>query len=463
MTTKYKKYPEYEMSEYFRVELPTEWKEKRLGFIADQNKTAFVDGPFGSDLKTDDYLDSGVPLIQLNNIRDNTHNLKSLKYISVSKKEQLCRHIARPGDVVIAKMADPVARAAVVVDEYDEYVIVADCVKLTPNLSKISLSYLVWAINSEIVRTKAELVSTGTTRVRINLTELKKLKVPYPSYKEQQQIADFLDYETSKIDTLIEKQEKLIELLKEKRQAVISHAVTKGLNPNVPMKDSGVEWLGEIPEHWGLCTLRRCANFVDGDRGKEYPSDSDIKSEGILFLSSKNIIEGRLDLSEVKYISEQKFAALNRGKTKDGDLIVKVRGSAGRIGELAKFNTSEHGCDTAFINAQMMIIRPHKTLLSDYAVLISKSVYWYEQLLVGAYGTAQQQLSNDIFSNLYIVLPSITEQEAIIGFVEDKENLLNQSIAYALMQIKLLKERRTSLISATVTGKIDVRDWVRPE
>ena len=228
-------YDSYKFSDYFQTNLPEHWLEKRLGFLADGHRNAFVDGPFGSDLKTNDYKDSGIPLIQLNNIRDNKHIMRNMKFITEEKKKELARHIALPGDLVIAKMAEPVARAAIVSSEHQEYVIVADCVKLTPNTKLVNRSYLVWAINSDYVRINAELVSTGTTRIRINLGELKKLKIPYPTYEEQLQIAIFLDHETAKIDTLIENQQQLIKLLKEKRQAVISHAVTKGLNPEIPM------------------------------------------------------------------------------------------------------------------------------------------------------------------------------------------------------------------------------------
>lgn len=123
-------------------------------------------------------------------------------------------------------MAEPVARATIVNVKYKEYVIVADCVRLTPDILKINPTFLIYAINSKSVRIGAELVSTGTTRIRINLTELKKLWIPYPPLEEQQQIANYLDDKTSKIDTLIEKSNKSIELLKEKRTALISAAVT---------------------------------------------------------------------------------------------------------------------------------------------------------------------------------------------------------------------------------------------
>ncbi len=169
-------YSELKYSDYFKTELPSHWQEKRLGFLSMQTKNAFVDGPFGSDLKSDDYLDEGIPLIQLNNIRDGKHILRNMKFISQNKKIDLIRHLALPQDIVIAKMAEPVARAAVVSDEYDEYVIVADCVKLSPDLELVDLNFLIWAINSDCVRENAELVSTGTTRIRINLGELKNLK-----------------------------------------------------------------------------------------------------------------------------------------------------------------------------------------------------------------------------------------------------------------------------------------------
>jgi type I restriction enzyme S subunit len=207
-------------------EVPEHWSEKRLGYLAKQERAAFVDGPFGSDLKSSDYIESGIPLIQLNNIRDNTHIIRNMKFITEDKKQQLRRHLAIPGDIVIAKMADPVARAAAVVNDYPEYIIVADCVKLSPNRNLVNLEYLVWAINCDYVRINAELVSTGTTRIRISLGELKKLKVPFPPYDEQLRIAEFLNKKKEKFEIIELKAEKQVSLLRERRTALISAAVT---------------------------------------------------------------------------------------------------------------------------------------------------------------------------------------------------------------------------------------------
>ncbi|HCR0082893.1 TPA: restriction endonuclease subunit S [Klebsiella aerogenes] len=300
-------------------------------------------------------------------------------------------------------------------------------------------------------------------RWRLPTEAFNEIVYPCPSLTEQIHIASFLDHETAKIDNLIEKQQQLIELLKEKRQAVISHAVTKGLNPDVPMKDSGVEWLGEVPEHWTISTLKHHAKFIDGDRGSEYPNDNDLVDDGVVFLSSKNISNWEINIDDANYISREKFNRLNRGKTINGDVIVKVRGSTGRIGELAIFETERLNKSTAFINAQMMIIRLKNSFNNRFLCNVAQGHYWMEQLNVGAYGTAQQQLNNAIFSGMIMVVPPIDEQLTINKFLELEIKRFDGLIKNTSNMIQLIQERRTALISAAVTGKIDVRDWVAPD
>lgn len=315
---KFKAYEKYAYSDYFKAELPVEWMEKRLSYISAYDRNSFVDGPFGSDLKSNDYKESGVPLIQLNNIRDGKHVLQNYKFITEKKRVELSRHVALPNDIVIAKMAEPVARSAIVSDKYPEYVIVADCVKLSPDLSLINLNFLNWAINSDLVKMNAELVSSGTTRIRISLGELKKLKIPYPSLIEQQAIANFLDHETAKIDTLIDKQKTLIRLLQEKRQAVISHAVTKGLNPDAPMKDSGAEWLGEVPEHWEVQRLKYITTHNDEVLSEKTKNEYEIQYVDI---GSVSAIDGIVDINKMSFETAPSRA---RRLVKDGDIIVST-------------------------------------------------------------------------------------------------------------------------------------------
>ncbi len=438
----------YSYSQYFGTKLPSHWNEKRLSLLAKEDVNAFVDGPFGSDLKSNEYQDDGVPLIQLNNIRDGKHLLQNLKFISMVKREQLARHIAIEGDIAIAKMAEPVARAAMVSGVYPEYVIVADCVKLTADPFKVQLSYLVWAINSDLVRINAELVSTGTTRIRINLGDLKKLKIPYPPFEEQVAIANFLDHETAKIDTLIDKQQQLIKLLKEKRQAVISHAVTKGLNPDAPMKDSGVEWLREVPEHWDVSALGYFASLNTGatpDRSKPLYWNGDIpwvKTGEVrydtIFDTEEMITNEGLNNSAV-------------GISPPGTLLMAMYGQGVTRGRVALLGVS------ATYNQACVAISPNKRMTNQFLRYFFMAAY--HAIRDGGNETSQMNLNADIVRKFKVVVPTISEQKQIIQKLDvelERYALLEKAAEKA---VEFIKERRTALISAAVTGKIDVRNW----
>lgn len=449
-----KKYTSYKYSHYFSTDLPQHWQTKRLGYISAEYKTAFVDGPFGSDLKTSDYKDVGIPLIQLNNIRDGKHLLQNMKFINETKKQELIRHIAKPGDIVIAKMAEPVARSTLVSSTYDEYVIVADCIKLTPNMKLVNLDYLVWVINSDEVRINAELVSTGTTRIRISLSELKKLKVPFPPLPEQIKIANFLDYETARIDRLIEKQQQLIGLLKEKRQAVISHAVTKGLNPDVPMKESGVEWLGKVPEHWNVSRVKNTVTtIIDGPHFSPNYQDS-----GYMFISARNIKTDQWALEDAKFISENDFLEFSkRVLPEKGDVLLTKGGTTGiaRAVDL----------DFAFqvwVHIAVLKVIPNKVSPFFLAFALNGKAC-YEQSQLYTYGATNNDLSLGRIANIYCTIPPKSEQEKLVLYLEERCNIFDKLIQKSEKAINLLKERRTALISAAVTGKIDVRDWQRPK
>ncbi|MGO1502030.1 MAG: restriction endonuclease subunit S [Marinobacter sp.] len=290
------------------------------------------------------------------------------------------------------------------------------------------------------------------------MEDLYSFHMALPPLQEQTQIARFLDHETAKIDTLIHEQKRLIELLKEKRQAVISHAVTKGLDPDVPMKDSGVEWLGEVPAHWVVKPLRYLSRLIDGDRSSAYPSEDDLVDEGIPFVSSKNIVDYKLTNKNLNFITVEKFNSLSRGKLCDGDLVITVRGT---IGHVAVFSAAIIGNDTGFINAQMMIIRPVPGL-TEYIRLCSESTFWQKQLEVAAYGATVKQLSNLIVGGILIALPPKNKMSALISKVNELEQEFNLLITEATLGTKLLQERRSALISAAVTGKIDVRNWQPP-
>jgi len=215
-------------------------------------------------------------------------------------------------------------------------------------------------------------------------------------------------------------------------------------------KDSGIEWLGEIPEHWEVKRLKQVTKLIDGDRGKNYPSENDFQDEGIPFLSTENIKSNTLDFSpRTKFITLEKFECLSRGKLIQNDLVVTMRGT---IGQTALFSKVPY--QTAFINAQMIIARP-TNIFPEFLKYISMSVLWAKQLDFYSYGTAQQQLSGAILGILRLALPPLDEQKVIARFLDHKTKQIDDLIAKKEALIEKLDEKRTALISHAVTKGLD--------
>lgn len=268
----------------------------------------------------------------------------------------------------------------------------------------------------------------------------------FPPFKEQQQIADYLDVQTAKIDALIDKQQQLIETLAERRQAVISHAVTKGLDPTVPMKDSGVEWLGHVPASWSVQRMKRLGKT---QIGLTYdPSDVVDEDEGTLVLRSGNVQHGHIRLDDVVYVRTAIPPSL---VTQVGDILICARnGSRNLIGKNAQISSGIAG---ASFGAFMSVLR---SSIGDYLLLVLNSTIFKHQM--GSFVTATiNQLTNATLNNFEIPVPLRDEQLRIIRYLEREAAQIDALSAKADELIGVLKERRQALISAAVTGKIDVR------
>ena len=311
---------------------------------------------------------------------------------------------------------------------------------------QLDSSFLVfWLIH---IQPLLSLYSTSNTQENLNAEKVGNLPLYIPSLIEQKRIASFLDYEAAKIDILIEKQQRLIELLTEKRQAVISHAVTKGLNPDVPMKDSGVEWLGEVPGHWEVGYLGYYATLETGAT----PSRANLKywNGNIPWVKTGEI---RYDTI---YETEEKVTDLAIKQTSirlspAGTLLMAMYGQGitrGRVALLGVPATYNQACVAITVNDEVF-----NEYMKWYFIA------GYKALRDGGNETSQMNLNADIVRKFKVLVPSIYEQKSIVDYLINKlptfDNLLNK----ANQQIQLMQERRTALISAAVTGKIDVRDW----
>lgn len=282
------------------------------------------------------------------------------------------------------------------------------------------------------------------------------LFLPLPPLPEQRAIASFLDRETSKIDALVAEQRKLIELLKEKRQAVISHAVTKGLNPDAPMKDSGIEWLGRVPEHWEVVRVKYLVLSDNGIQMGPFGGmllQLDASDTGYKVYGQENTISGDFRRGH-RWITELRYQELTRYSLNDGDLVLTRKGSLGNARLVDSLP------QPGIIDSDTIRIRVDDNIISSrfLAKLLHEAPYVAEQITRQSRGAILPGVNTNTIAHLFVALPNRSEQNRILDALAQEASTFSSIGTSVSRAIDLLQERRTALISAAVTGKIDVRE-----
>jgi type I restriction enzyme S subunit len=295
-------------------------------------------------------------------------------------------------------------------------------------------------------------IGTGSTYTAISVDEVRDLKIPLPPLPEQKAIASFLDEKTKQIDTLIEKKQKMIELLKEERQAVINEAVTKGINPKTKMKDSGIEWLGEIPEHWEVSRMKyKCR--IQGRIGFKGYKSSDLvpRNEGALTLGATHITKDhKIDLTEPVYLNWDKYFESPEIMVKQGDVLFTQRGAY--LGKVALVDR-DYGETT--INPSLILLK-NIDMNPGFLTFYLTSKYVVNNIEIISSDTAIPMISQEQLSNFYLPLPPLDEQEAIFVHIMTSISYFDRLGTMVERAIELLQEYRTALITEVVTGKVCV-------
>ena len=302
-----------------------------------------------------------------------------------------------------------------------------------------------------------ENLGRGSTFRELAKEDLEGAALCIPPRDEQRVIADFLDRETVKIDALVVKKERLIELLQEERTVLITRAVTRGLNPNVPMKDSGVTWLGEIPTHWTVKRLKHVvkakkAAIKTGPFGSQLQS-SEMQAGEIKVFNQRNVLD-RDFRSGANYVSLQKFNELRAFEAFPGDLLVTTRGSIGRCAILPE------GAERGILHPCLMRVQsdPRRILTRFLEAQIQECPFVLDQLRFMSNATTIDVIYSDSLREVWLSLPPVEEQAAITAFLTHGSERVDALIAKIHQAIDRLNEYRTALISAAATGKIDVRN-----
>jgi type I restriction enzyme S subunit len=454
MTRKYQAYPEYRESGVEVIgAVPQNWVVGRLKQIVDQNRQiTYGIVQAGPNTK------GGIPYIRPADMtkESGVKSYDDLLRTSPEIARDFERSKIKPGDIVCS--IGPSFGKLMITPER------LDGANLTQGTARVAISsshnarYFFWALRATSSFQQWESSVGGATFRALNLGPLADTFVLVPTDDEQEKIANFLDHETSKIDTLIEKQQQLIKLLKEKRQAVISHAVTKGLNFDAPMRDSGVEWLGEVPKHWNVSRFKYLiSNSAAGPYGSSLTT-SMYTSSGIRVYGQQQVIPDDLSIGDY-YISKRKFEEMRRYEVFPNELLISVMGTVGRVTVVPK------GVERGIINPRLVKYKVMEDkILPHFAKASILSDVSQSQLLFAAQGSTMDGLNMQIIGELPVPYPqSLDEQLNILNEIQRKSHKFDKLLKKSFVAVELLNERRIALISAAITGKIDVRSWQIPK
>jgi type I restriction enzyme, S subunit len=444
---RFKPYPAYKESGVeWLGKIPAHWEPKRLKTVA-----------FVQLSNVDKKSLEGQEPVRLCNYVDVYYNERitgNLEFMAATATpEQIRRFALRAGDVLITKDSESwtdIAVPAVVAEDLPGVLCGYHLAHIRPG-EQCDGAFLNRSFAAIGPRDQFQVAANGITRFGLGGDAIRSGLFAMPPLGEQRAIAEFLDRETARIDALVAKKERLIELLQEKRTALITRAVTKGLDPNVPMKDSGVEWLGEIPVHWEVKPFTKCVVEKSDYRGK---TPAKVPS-GVFLVTARNVRMGLIDYEcSQEFVAENEYDdIMRRGLPKKGDILFTTEAP---LGNVALVDREDVALAQRIIRFRMNAVR----FDSRFTLFAMMSNYFQVQLATLSTGSTAEGLKASKLPMLRLVSPPLSEQYAIAASLERDTAKIDGLVANIRKAIERLKELRTGLISAAVTGKIDVREEV---
>ena len=426
MSVRFKPYPRYKDSgAEWLGEIPEKWNVKRLKFCASVR--------FSS---VDKHTLAGEEPVRLCNYTDVYYNDRitaDSEFMSATaSREEIERFSIEPDDVLITKDSetwDDIAVAAHVPRKIDNLLCGYHLALVRPNKRLMDGEYLARAFSARGINDQFRVAATGITRFGVGNSDIGDALFLLPSRDEQRAIAEFLDRETAKIDNLIAKKERLLELLEEKRAALITHAVTCGLDPDAPLRDSGIEWLGQIPKHWEVRRLRFISRIETGSKNTE---DATNDGKYPFFVRAQT----------VEHISSYAF---------DCEAVLTAGDGVG-VGKVFHHYTGKFD-----VHQRVYALTDFRDVLGRFLFLYMRELF-YRVALGGDAKSTVDSLRRHNFTDLAIAFPSAIEQQAIVDYCDGISDRVSGLATAVSTAISHLKEYRGALITAAVTGKIDVRE-----
>ena len=407
-------------------EIPSDWFEKKLRYLVKLR---------GEKSVTTDYK----KYVGLENIMSQTG-----QYVQTGIEVDLTENLTfEVGDILFGKLRPYLRkywRAEFSGTASSEFVIIKG--------SSLNLNFLFWAIQSDSFINDVDSSTYGSKMPRASWEYMKNIKLPFPeSIEEQTQIADFLDKKVAQLDKVESLLEEQINTLEDYRQSLIYETVTKGLDKTVPLKDSGVDWIGQIPEGWGVSRLKYLTNKIGS--GKTPLGGAEVfQTEGILFIRSQNVFDGRLVLEEKStYIDLQTHNSMISTEVMEQDILFNITGAS--IGRVSIYNFVQK----ANVNQHVAIIRGSEKVKPTYLMYYLMSCIGKFQVALNQVGGNREGLTFEQLKQFIIAFPTREEQTKIADFLDKKTEQINQMIAIKKEQIENINKQRQTLIYDYVTGK----------
>lgn len=441
-----KKYDNYKDSGIEWIgEIPEHWDRIRIKSLVAIKVT---DGPH----ETPQWTEDGVPFISAEAIKVNKIDLDFKRgYISTEQHLEYCKKSkVLKGDILFCKSGSTTGKSALVDTDID-FGIWSPLAIIRANKNKINYKYLFQSIQSSLFQNQVETAWTFGTQPNIGMGALENLWIAIPNQEEQTQIAKYLDHKTTQIDTLISKKQQFITLLQEERVAVINQSVTKGLDPKVKMKDSGIEWLGEIPEHWTSYRIDWVTNIVRGNTG--FKKDELLETGEYVALQYGKTYKVDIADDSFKFFVNSEFFKESQIVSKGDTILISTSETIEDLGHTCYYNNENIG----LLGGEQILLKPNRKLLYE------KYLYQYArqfclELKKYAKGLKVFRFNTNDLKQIFIAIPSIEEQIQIADFLDHETIRIDSLINKMEKEIELLKEYKTALISEVVTGKVDVRE-----
>nr|WP_315218421.1 restriction endonuclease subunit S [uncultured Flavobacterium sp.] len=439
-----KKYDNYKDSGFEWIgKIPSHWNISKAKFE--------VDIINGFAFKSEDFQEKGVPVIRIGDLKPPFVDLSNAKCIDTTKYKDLKGYAIQKGDLLLAMTGATIGKTATYNDSMISYL--NQRVGLIKPFKENNREFIKYIFESNFFKEFVFLECSGSAQENIGKSQLGELLMATPSNNEQTAIANYLDHKTTQIDTLISKKQQFITLLQEERITVINQAVTKGLDPKVKMKDSGIEWLGEIPEHWTSYRIDWVTNIVRGNTG--FKKDELLENGEYVALQYGKTYKVDIVDDSFNFFVNSEFFKESQVVSKGDTILISTSETVEDLGHTCYYNNGNIG----LLGGEQILLKPNRK------VLYEKYLYQYArqfglELKKYAKGLKVFRFNTTDLKQIFIAIPSIEEQIQIADFLDCETIRIVSLINKMENEIELLKEYKTALISEVVTGKVDVREEV---